>query len=156
MFFLLSFLFCLFVVLLFFLPALFLCVLKILCRGCACSTCFVQRFSFVIKVLLYVHRNRRFIRDGEPKTSTSTFTQLLTSAFLSFLPSLGFLENIVSWLCLLHMFLFCIFVLFFCFCFPFILNQLPVSVRHCTSVSSFKSSLKTCLFKKNFPSVSLP
>ena len=28
---------------------------------------------------LYVHRNRRLIRDGEPRTSTSTFTQLLTS-----------------------------------------------------------------------------
>ena len=31
---------------------------------------------------------------------------------------------------------------------PVIWNQLPVSVRHPTSVSSFKSSLKTCLFKK--------
>ena len=30
-------------------------------------------------VLLYVHRNRRLIRDGEPRTSTSTFTQLLSS-----------------------------------------------------------------------------
>ena len=30
--------------------------------------------------LLYVHRNRRFIRDGEPRTATSTFTQLLSSA----------------------------------------------------------------------------
>ena len=43
-------------------------------------------------MLLYVHRNRRFIRDGspgrpprlwspgrEPRTSTSTFTQLLSS-----------------------------------------------------------------------------
>ena len=30
----------------------------------------------VVEVLLYVHRNRRFIRDGrEPRTSTSTFTQ---------------------------------------------------------------------------------
>ena len=32
------------------------------------------------------------------------------------------------------------------------LNQLPVSVRHSTSVSSFKSSLKTFLFLKTFPS----
>ena len=33
----------------------------------------------VVEVLLYVHRNRRFIRDGEPRTSTLTFTQLLSS-----------------------------------------------------------------------------
>ena len=41
---------------------------------------------------------------------------------------------------------------------PVIWNQLPVSVRHSTSVSSFKSSLKTFLFKNktNFSSVSLP
>ena len=31
-------------------------------------------------VLLYVHRNRRLIRDREPRTATSTFTQLKTSA----------------------------------------------------------------------------
>ena len=30
-------------------------------------------------VWLYVHRNRRLIRNGEPRTSTSTFTQLLSS-----------------------------------------------------------------------------
>ena len=30
-------------------------------------------------MLLHVHRNRRFIRDREPRTSTSTFTQLLSS-----------------------------------------------------------------------------
>ena len=28
-------------------------------------------------MLLYVHRNRRLVRDGEPRTATSTFTQLL-------------------------------------------------------------------------------
>ena len=28
----------------------------------------------VVAVLLYVHRNRGLIRDGEPRTSTSTFT----------------------------------------------------------------------------------
>ena len=34
----------------------------------------------VKSVLLYVHRNRRFITEGrEPRTSTSTFTQLLSS-----------------------------------------------------------------------------
>ena len=33
----------------------------------------------VVKVLLYVHRNRRLIRDGKPRMSTSTFTQLLSS-----------------------------------------------------------------------------
>ena len=33
----------------------------------------------ISSVLLYVHRNRRLIRDGEPRTSTSTFTQLLSS-----------------------------------------------------------------------------
>ena len=35
---------------------------------------------------------------------------------------------------------------------PDIWNQLPVSVRHSTSVGSFKSSLKTFLFLKTFPS----
>ena len=39
---------------------------------------------------------------------------------------------------------------------PVIWNQIPVSVRHSTSVSSFKSSLKTFLFLKTFSSVSLP
>ena len=34
----------------------------------------------VVEVLLYVHRNRRFMRDGEPRTATSTFTHLLSSA----------------------------------------------------------------------------
>ena len=32
-----------------------------------------------VEVLFYVHRNRRFIKDGEPRTATSTFTQLLSS-----------------------------------------------------------------------------
>ena len=36
----------------------------------------------VVEVLLYVLRNRRFIRDGEPRASTSTFTQLLSSGML--------------------------------------------------------------------------
>ena len=36
---------------------------------------------------------------------------------------------------------------------PVIWNQLPVSVRHSASVSSFKSSLKTFLFLKPFSSV---
>ena len=39
---------------------------------------------------------------------------------------------------------------------PDIWNQLPVFVRHSTSVSSFKSSLKTFLFLKTFSAVSLP
>ena len=39
---------------------------------------------------------------------------------------------------------------------PVIWNQLSVSVRHSTSVSSFKPSLKTFLFLKTFSSVSLP
>ena len=39
---------------------------------------------------------------------------------------------------------------------PVIWNQLPVSVRHSTSVSSFTSSLKTFLFLKTFSSVTLP
>ena len=34
----------------------------------------------LVEVLLYVHRNRRLIRDAEPKTATSTFTQLLLSS----------------------------------------------------------------------------
>ena len=29
-------------------------------------------------MLLYVHINHRLIRDGEPRTATSTFTQLLS------------------------------------------------------------------------------
>ena len=29
-------------------------------------------------MLLYVHRNRRLIMDREPRTATSTFTQLLS------------------------------------------------------------------------------
>ena len=39
---------------------------------------------------------------------------------------------------------------------PVIWNQLPVFVRHSTSVNSFKSSLKTFLFLETFSSVSLP
>ena len=35
--------------------------------------------GWLVEVLLYVHRNRRLIRDGEPRTATSTFTQLLSS-----------------------------------------------------------------------------
>ena len=42
-----------------------------------------EETSVVVEVLLYVHRNRRFIRDGEPRTSTSTFTQLLSSENVS-------------------------------------------------------------------------
>ena len=34
----------------------------------------------LVEVLLYIHKNRRLIRDGEPRTATSTFTQLLSSA----------------------------------------------------------------------------
>ena len=36
------------------------------------------------------------------------------------------------------------------------LLQLPASIRHASSVSSFKSSLKTFLFSKTFSSVPLP
>ena len=39
---------------------------------------------------------------------------------------------------------------FFSYQDPVTWNQLPVSVRHSTSVSSFKSSLKTILFSKTF------
>ena len=38
---------------------------------CSCMQC---------STLVYVHRDRRLIRDGEPRTATSTFTQLLSSA----------------------------------------------------------------------------
>ena len=34
----------------------------------------------LVEVLLYVHRNRRLIRDEEPRMATSTFTQLPSSA----------------------------------------------------------------------------
>ena len=33
----------------------------------------------LVEVLFYVHRNRSLIGDGEPRTATSTFTQLLSS-----------------------------------------------------------------------------
>ena len=55
--------------------------------ACLCERInFVSGFPFECEslkrcccwVLLYVHRNRRFIRDGEPRTATSTFTQLLS------------------------------------------------------------------------------
>ena len=36
----------------------------------------------VAEVSLYVHRNRRLIRDGELRMATSTFIQLLSSDFL--------------------------------------------------------------------------
>ena len=36
-------------------------------------------FARLVEELLYVHRNRRLIKDGEPRTATSTFTQLLNS-----------------------------------------------------------------------------
>ena len=35
-------------------------------------------------MLLYVHRNNRLIRDGKPRTATSTFTQLLSSEAIEF------------------------------------------------------------------------
>ena len=37
------------------------------------------RLSHSSRTLIYVHRNRRLIRDGKPRTATSTFTQLLNS-----------------------------------------------------------------------------
>ena len=46
-----------------------------------------------VEVLLYVHRSRRFIRDGEPRTATSTFTQLLNSASTD---GEGWLLNVTS------------------------------------------------------------
>ena len=33
----------------------------------------------ILLILLYIHRTVKTIRDGEPKTATSTFTQLLNS-----------------------------------------------------------------------------
>ena len=45
-----------------------------------CTSCLLHYPPLVVvEVLLYGHRNRRLIRDGEPRTSTSTFTQLLSS-----------------------------------------------------------------------------
>ena len=40
----------------------------------------------VVEVLLYVRKNRRFIRDWEPWTATSTFTHLLCSVMLVNVP----------------------------------------------------------------------
>ena len=42
----------------------------------------------LVEVLLYAHRNRRLIRDVEPRTATSTFTQLLSSGWYCHLQSL--------------------------------------------------------------------
>ena len=39
---------------------------------------------FLSFMLLYVHRDRRLIRDGEPRTAFSTFTQLLSFPAFSF------------------------------------------------------------------------
>ena len=36
--------------------------------------------GWMVEVLLYIHRNRRFREGWEPRTATSTFTQLLSSA----------------------------------------------------------------------------
>ena len=55
---------------------------KVYCMLCTSEIgCFLLRhlMSKLVKVLLYVHRNRRLIGDGEPRTPTSTFTQLLSS-----------------------------------------------------------------------------
>ena len=50
---------------------------------------------FLVDVLLYVNRNRRLIRDGEPRTATSTFTQLLGSVLISSTPGLcSLLQNL--------------------------------------------------------------
>ena len=50
---------------------------------------------FLVDVLLYVHSNRRLIRDGEPRTATSTFTQLLNSVVISSTPGLcSLLQNL--------------------------------------------------------------
>ena len=45
---------------------------------------------------------------------------------------------------------------FFSYQAPTTWNKLPASIRHASSVSSFKSSLKTFLFSKTFSSVPLP
>ena len=37
----------------------------------------------MVEVLLYVHRNRRLIRDEETRPSSSTFTQLLSADLAS-------------------------------------------------------------------------
>ena len=47
-----------------------------------------HHFTTDVEVLLYVHRNRRFIRDGETRTATSTFTQFLSSVAVLSSPSL--------------------------------------------------------------------
>ena len=48
---------------------------------CCCFLIKKKRIASV-EVLLYVHTNRRLIRDGEPRTSTSTSTQLLSSVMM--------------------------------------------------------------------------
>ena len=39
----------------------------------------IEKYVALAEALHYVHRNRRLIKDREPRTSTSTFTQLLSS-----------------------------------------------------------------------------
>ena len=53
-------------------------------------------YKFDVEVLLYVHRNRRHIRDESPKTTTSTFTQLLSSAVTKCEPGWACTETL-SW-----------------------------------------------------------
>ena len=45
---------------------------------------------YLVEVLLYINRNRRFIGDGKPRTSTSTFTQNSLSSLLLFSFCLGY------------------------------------------------------------------
>ena len=47
----------------------------------SCDTLTLSSFvklDTLVEVLLYVHRNRRFIRDGSPGRPPTTFTQLLS------------------------------------------------------------------------------
>ena len=43
---------------------------------------FITRYNAAeVEVLLYIHRNRRLIRNGSPRTATSTFPQFLSSDY---------------------------------------------------------------------------
>ena len=44
-------------------------------------------------MLLYVHRDRRPIRDGKPRTATSTFTQLPNSDVYGYLKLSKYYKN---------------------------------------------------------------
>ena len=50
-----------------------------LTRLTSVERCVLTPSSVDVEVLLYVHRNHMFFRDGKPRAATSTLTHLLSS-----------------------------------------------------------------------------